>query len=61
MTKSEISEIARKMAAMRKRHSGGRPKKLTPCPFGCGIELGVAAMRRHVPECRRPKETAVTR
>ena len=41
MTKSEISEIARKMAAMRKRHSGGRPKKLTPCPFGCGIELGV--------------------
>ena len=57
MTKSEISEIARKLAAMRKRYRGGRPKKLTPCPLGCGKELGVAAMRRHIPGCRRLRET----
>lgn len=30
---------------------GGRPKKVRPCPFGCGAQLGVVDMRAHTPVC----------
>ena len=31
--------------------TGGRPTKPTPCPNGCGIELPVVKLRRHMRLC----------
>lgn len=40
------SELARRNAAMRTEHRGGRPKVLRPCPK-CGVKLGTRELSTH--------------
>jgi len=46
MTKTEKSELARALAALRKTHAGGRPKIVRKCKV-CGANLGAREMRTH--------------
>lgn len=51
------SEAGRVLSGMRKRHGGGRPKVMTPCPW-CSQPFSAAEFRVHVPGCRaRPKDS----
>lgn len=49
----DSSEIARRMAAMRKQRKGATAN-LQPCRF-CGELMGTRARRKHEPECRKAK------
>jgi hypothetical protein len=52
MPKITATYAARKLAAQRRHHRGGRPKKPTACPK-CGQECpGFEEARRH---CRKPR------
>lgn len=50
MTKAQKSEIARALAALRKTHAGGRPKRMRRCKK-CGERFGAREMRAHIPQC----------
>lgn len=46
MTKTEKTDLARALAALRKTYAGGRPKILRKCKI-CGAKLGAREMRTH--------------
>jgi len=49
------SERGRRNAAARLNPSGGRPKKLTPCPY-CHVPFGARERAAHLPTCAdRPR------
>jgi hypothetical protein len=55
ISKAERSALGAMMNALRKTRAGGRPKKLSPCPKGCGLEFGAREIRAHAPLCTGAK------
>ena len=62
LTPAEQSEAAREAArkaaqflsSLRRRHRGGRPKKLRYCVYCCE-QMGTVELRRHKPHCAARK------
>lgn len=47
-----IAEAFRRMRARQRQTGPPKPKKLSPCPKGCGEMFGARDMRIHKPQCK---------